>query len=80
MTKKFIILDDVGNEEQKIEYGDRRWAFPEIIDYVEQRNRLIIITSNFTPVAFEKKYGLRTRDRIKSCCRQIVFTGDSLRR
>jgi DNA replication protein DnaC len=75
-----FIIDDVGCEGQKVDFGERRWAFPEILDSVEQHKKFIVITSNLTPQAFEEKYGVRTRDRIKACCHQITFKGESLRK
>lgn len=79
LTKKLIIIDDIGNESQKVEYGERRWSFPEIIDYVEKNRLFIILTTNLTPDAIEKKYGIRTRERIRACCLPIKFVGKSFR-
>ena len=79
-TKKFISLDDIGTESQIVEYGSRRWAFPEIMDAAEKRKNLVVFTSNEDADGIEAKYGIRTRERIRSTCRVVVFNGESQRR
>ncbi len=74
-----VSLDDVGTEDVRVDYGERRWAFPEIMDASEKRGNLVIITSNLDAKAIELKYGLRTIDRIKATCKRVVFDGRSMR-
>lgn len=80
LLKKLIILDDIGTEEQKIYFGDKRWAFPEIMDNAEKEFNIVIITTNLTPDLIELKYGLRTRERIRVCCKPVKFFGETLRK
>jgi DNA replication protein DnaC len=79
LNKKILVIDDIGIEEQKIVYGERRWAFPELLDNAEKEKNILILTSNLDADAIQKKYGIRTRDRVKTVCRVIVFKGESLR-
>lgn len=79
LKKRVVSLDDVGTEDVRIDFGERRWAFPEIIDQAEKRGNLVIITSNLDGRAIESKYGIRTIDRIKATCKRVVFDGRSLR-
>jgi DNA replication protein DnaC len=80
LTRKMLIIDDMGTEDQRIVYGERKWAIPEIVDRAEQRENLLVITTNLTPEAIEKKYGIRTRERIRALCLPVLFRGDSLRK
>ena len=68
-----IVLDDVGTEEQLVSFGQRRNAFDEIMDAVEQKGKLVIITTNLTKEQIEDRYGTRTYERIKATTRRIVF-------
>lgn len=79
-SKKIVILDDIGIEDQKSDYGERKWIFPEIMDNAEVRGNLVIFTTNLKPESIQDKYGIRTRERIRACCRPVVFKGESLRK
>lgn len=79
LKKKMIVIDDIGTEDQRVNYGERRWAFPELVDNAEKERNLLILTSNLDADAIEKKYGIRTRERIKATCKIVVFKGKSLR-
>jgi DNA replication protein DnaC len=80
LNKKILVIDDIGIEEQKIVYGERRWAFPELLDNAEKEKNILILTSNLDADAIHKKYGIRTRDRVKTVCKVVVFKGESLRK
>ena len=80
LKKKFISIDDVGTEDQRIVFGERRWAFPEIVDKAEKENNILIVTTNLGAQAIEEKYGIRTRERLRAVCSQVVFKGQSLRK
>jgi DNA replication protein DnaC len=80
LKRRVISLDDIGTEDVKVDFGERRWAFPEIIDRAEKKGNLVIITSNLGAEAIEAKYGVRTIDRIKATCRRVVFDGESMRK
>ena len=68
-----ICLDDVGVEEQYVEYGFKRNSFSEIMDAVEQKGKLVVITTNLSPEEIEARYGTRTIERIIATCRPICF-------
>lgn len=80
LTRRIVVLDDVGTEEQFVKYGERRWIFPEIVDRAEQKENILIITTNLAPDEIENKYGIRTRDRLRAICTPVLFKGDSLRK
>jgi DNA replication protein DnaC len=75
-----VVLDDVGTEEQFVKYGERRWIFPEIVDRSEQKENILIITTNLAAEEIERKYGIRTRDRLRAICTPVLFKGESLRK
>ena len=79
LKKRVISLDDIGTEDVRVDYGEKRWAFPEIMDNAEKKGNLVIITSNLDARAIEAKYGVRTIERIKATCKRVVFDGKSLR-
>lgn len=79
LGKRVISLDDIGTEDVRVDYGEKRWAFPEIMDQAEKKGNLVIITTNLDAGAIEAKYGVRTIERIKATCKRVVFDGKSLR-
>lgn len=80
LKKRFVAIDDLGAESQKkMNYGETRHALPELIDNAEKKGNLLIITSNLGAAQIEKAYGIRTRERIRSCCLTVPFVGDSMR-
>lgn len=80
LTRKIVILDDIGTEDQRVVFGDRKWSFAEIMDRAEQKENIVIVTTNLTPETIEKKYGLRTRERVRAICTPVLFKGDSMRK
>ncbi|HQK28439.1 MAG TPA: hypothetical protein PLC85_10985 [Smithellaceae bacterium] len=80
MTRRIVVLDDIGTEDQSVKFGERRWIFPEIVDHAEQKENILIITTNLPPDQIEKKYGIRTRDRLRAICTPVLFKGESLRK
>lgn len=79
LKKKFLSIDDLGTEGQRIVFGEKRWALPEILDKAEKNRNILLLTSNLDADAFEQKYGKRTRERIRAVCKVAVFSGESLR-
>lgn len=79
ISKKIMAIDDVGTEEVIVDYGSRKDAFCEIMDIVEKKAKLIIITSNLTHEELISRYGVRIMDRIKATTKRILFKGESLR-
>ncbi len=79
ISKKLFSLDDVGTEEVILDYGNKKDAFCEIMDLVEKKSKLIVITSNLTYDQLIARYGIRIMDRIKSTTKRILFEGESFR-
>lgn len=80
LKQRLLSIDDIGVEDQRVVYGERRWSFPEIMDNAEKNRKIIVFTSNLDAPSIEKKYGLRTRERVRAVCKVVVFKGESLRK
>jgi len=80
LTRPIISIDDVGTEDIANSYGNRRSAFSEIMDDVEKKGKLIIISTNLNNDELIEKYGTRVMERIISTTTRIKFTGESLRK
>lgn len=76
---KILCVDDLGVENESVKYGERRNVFTELIDSVEKKGKLLVVTTNLTQDEIMEKYGTRTLDRIFSCCKIVTFSGRSLR-
>lgn len=79
LKKKIISIDDVGTESESVRFGERRMAFPEIIDSAEKDGKLMIITTNLSQDEIKDRYGSRVLDRIVSTTKRVAFNGKSLR-
>lgn len=79
-SKHLIYIDDVGTENVSIKYGERRLAFPEVVDEAEKRGKLLIITTNLSLDELAQKYGERTMDRLVAITKRVKFVGESLRK
>ena len=80
LTRPIISIDDVGTEDIANSYGNRRSAFSEIMDEVEKKGKLIIISTNLSMPELIEKYGTRVMERIISTTKRVQFEGESLRR
>ena len=60
-------------------YGNERHAFPELMDRAEQNGNLVLVSTNLNARGITDRYGERTLERIKSCCKRVMFTGQSFR-
>ena len=78
--KHILYIDDIGTEGESVKYGERRMAFPEIVDAAEKKGKLLICSTNLGLADLKAKYGERTTDRLKAITRQVLFTGNSFRR
>ena len=76
---KILCIDDIGVENESVKYGGRRNMFTELIDSVEKKGKLLVVTTNLTQDEIVEKYGTRTLDRLFSCCKIVTFSGRSLR-
>ena len=79
LSKHIISLDDIGTEEMIVDYGNKRYAFPEIIDAAEKESKIVIVSTNLEAKGLETKYGTRVLDRIMSTMYRVKFEGKSLR-
>ncbi|MDR0661751.1 MAG: hypothetical protein LBG19_13415 [Prevotellaceae bacterium] len=79
LEKKSIAIDDIGNEEQAIIYGNKRWVLPEVVDNAEKRNNLIILSTNLNAQELMKKYDARTLDRIVAITHRVKIEHKSFR-
>lgn len=77
---KILCIDDLGIENESVKYGERRNIFVELIDSVEKKGKLLVLTTNLNKNEITEKYGTRTIDRIYSCCKIVPFSGNSLRK
>ena len=78
--KHILYIDDIGTEGESVKYGERRMAFPEIVDAAEKKGKLLICSTNLALADLKAQYGERTTDRLKAITRQVLFTGNSFRR
>ena len=78
--KKIIYIDDVGTEDVSVKYGERRMAFPELVDDAEKCGKLLIVTTNLSLSEISEKYGERTMDRLVAITTWVKFKGESLRK
>ena len=76
--KPFLLIDDIGTESIKNDYGTKIDAVAESISYAEDSSKTLLITTNLTPKALRAKYDERTLDRLRRC-KVVTFDGDSLR-
>lgn len=79
LTKKLVVVDDIGVEGVSVHYGNRRNPMDELMDAVEQDGKLVILTTNLTGEELVQKYGTGVYDRIKATTRRIAFSGSSFR-
>jgi DNA replication protein DnaC len=75
-----LCIDDLGIENESVQFGERKNVFVELIDSVEKKGKLLVVTTNLTQSEIEEKYGTRTIDRFFSCCEIVNFSGKSLRK
>ena len=80
LNKHIISIDDIGTEEISVNFGNKRLAFSEIIDFAEKYGKLIIISTNLNAKELKEKYGERVIERIVSTMSHIEFKGKSLRK
>lgn len=74
-----VYIDDVGWEQESVEYGRRFMAFSETVDEVTKKNGLLIVSTNFSMDQMKTKYGERIYDRLKFLANITVFSGPSHR-
>ena len=78
--KHIIYVDDIGTENLSVKYGEKRLAFPELVDEAEKRGKLLMLSTNLSISELQEKYGERTIDRLRAITTPVVFKGNSLRK
>ena len=83
-TSQFILLDDVGSEEETVKYygTDITW-FKDFIEsyYMEHKYFTnLLITTNCDGNLMEQKYGYRVRSRLREMFNVIELKGNDLRK
>ena len=76
--KPFIVIDDIGTESIRIDFGTRVDAVSDAISYAEDSSKTILTSTNLTPIQLQAKYDERTLDRLRRC-KVVKFEGESLR-
>lgn len=81
--RKDIIIDDLGTEKTRNEYGIKFELFEEALDerhkLFEQYGTKTIVTANMSGEAIKERYSERIYSRIRSMCECINATGKDLR-
>lgn len=80
MLQKIVVIDDVGSESLYQEYGNKHYAFNELVDNAERKGNMLIVTTNLCINDLTAKYGERTIDRLRGLTKLVTFTGKSLRK
>ena len=76
--KPFIVIDDLGTESIRIDFGTRIDAVSDAISYAEDSSKTLLTSTNLTPIQLQSKYDERTLDRLRRC-KVVKFEGESLR-
>jgi len=74
----FIIIDDLGTESIKNNYGTKVDAVADAISYAEDSSKTLLITTNLASKALKERYDERTLDRLRKC-KVVVIKGESFR-
>lgn len=73
------MIDDVGAEFQRNDYGSKRIPLNEILDDAERNFKPVFITTNLSYNEIQERYGDRAADRIAGLCKCVRFDGQSFR-
>ena len=77
-SASFIIIDDLGTESIKNDYGTKIDAVADAISYAEDSSKTLLITTNLKPNRLKERYDDRTLDRLRKC-KVVVIKGKSFR-
>ena len=80
LSKRLLLIDDLGTENVSVKYGEKRMVFPELADATEKQGKLLIVTTNLSLKELGDKYGQRTIDRLRATTKAVLFQGESLRK
>jgi len=76
--KPFILIDDLGTESIRNDFGTKIDAVADEISYAEDSSKTILTSTNLTPIQLQSKYDERILDRLRRC-KVVQFEGESLR-
>lgn len=83
-----LVIDDIGVENSEVlYYGNRLCPFVDLYDKRYRSDLKTILITNLLPksdddkgVTLKSKYGDRIYDRIRECCNDFIFEGQSKRK
>jgi len=75
----FVIIDDLGTESIKNDYGTKIDAVADAISYAEDSSKTLLITTNLDAADLKERYDERTLDRLRKC-KVVVIKGKSFRK
>tara|TARA_R110000851_G_scaffold315627_1_gene478275 strand:+ start:311 stop:886 length:576 start_codon:yes stop_codon:yes gene_type:complete len=75
----FIIIDDLGTESIKNDYGTKIDAVADAISYAEDSSKTLLMTTNLKPKELKERYDDRTLDRLRKC-KVVIIKGKSFRK
>lgn len=73
------IIDELGVEGMRNDYGEKCEGFNLIVNKCELTYKPLFISTNLTDEEIYIRYGERTLDRLSHLCRIVKFSGASLR-
>lgn len=80
MRQNYLVVDDIGTEEDVNTYGNKKHQFAEWVNSVEYRDCFTAISTNLNGDQIKQKYDQRTYDRIKGNFKVILFKNQSFRK
>ena len=75
----FIIIDDLGTESIKNDYGTKIDAVADAISYAEDSSKTLLMTTTLSPQGLKTRYDERTLDRLRKC-KVVIIKGKSFRK
>lgn len=75
----FVVIDDFGTESTAVNFGNKIDTISEVVDSIEGRKCLVIMTSNLDANQIKQKYGIRTYDRLRGLFKVIQVNEKSMR-
>lgn len=76
MRYAIVVIDDIGVEPvEHLDYGNVSRTLEDILDSVDDRNALIILTTNLNMSEIKERYGERVVERLKALVSPVIFRG-----
>lgn len=73
------IIDDIGTETERNDFGVRKDFLPDIVDVADKNGHLLILTTNLKGEQLLSRYGRRTVDRLRENCLIVSIDSESMR-